>query len=268
VVVDPEYHYEAVNVEAQQANPSSLLWWTRRLIALRKRFKAFGRGTLEFLYPENRKVLAFLRCHGDEKVLVVANLSRFSQYARLDLSRYQDLVPTELFGLVDFPRITAEPYLLTLGPTSFFWFHLRSRDGDGTAVEAGAAPRAVMKPGQPWDQLLEAGAEINALLPRFLKQQRWYQGKARNARNASSQTRSTTGAGATPMAIIRVDYVEGERSCVLPLTATGAAGARLAYAPSSCWRTWHGQTAGGDLRCGRSAGLTPHCWRWYAADGG
>src|SRR5262249_11233921 len=88
VIIDPEYHYETVNVEAQQNNPHSLLWWTKRMIALRTRHPALGRGTIEFLYPENRKVLAFLRRLGDQVILVVANLSRFAQYAELDLSEF------------------------------------------------------------------------------------------------------------------------------------------------------------------------------------
>src|SRR5665648_1097364 len=77
VIIDPEYHYEAINVEAQQNNPRSLLWWVKRLIALRKQYQAFGRGGIEFLYPDNRKVLAFVRRWEDERILVVANLSRF-----------------------------------------------------------------------------------------------------------------------------------------------------------------------------------------------
>ena len=82
VIIDPEYHYETVNVEAQQNNPSSLLWWMKRLIALRKQHRAFGRGSIEFLRPENAKILAFVRRHEDETLLVVANLSRFVQYVR------------------------------------------------------------------------------------------------------------------------------------------------------------------------------------------
>ena len=88
ITIDPEYHYEAINVENQQKNLSSLLWWTRRVIAMRKNFKAFSRGSLEFLHPENAKVLAFLREHEGETILVVANLSRFSQAAEIDLSRF------------------------------------------------------------------------------------------------------------------------------------------------------------------------------------
>src|SRR5213076_2401405 len=84
VIIDPEYHYEAMNVEAQQNNPHSLLWWMKRLIALRKRYAAFGRGTLEFLYPDNRKVLAFIRRYQDERILVVANLSKYAQYVEMD----------------------------------------------------------------------------------------------------------------------------------------------------------------------------------------
>ena len=93
VITDPEYHYASVNVEAQQGNPNSLLSWMKRMIALRKRFKAFGRGDLRFLYPDNRKVLVFVRTFEEERVLVVANLSRLTQHVSLDLSEFEGLVP-------------------------------------------------------------------------------------------------------------------------------------------------------------------------------
>ncbi|MBX6340880.1 MAG: maltose alpha-D-glucosyltransferase, partial [Thermomicrobiaceae bacterium] len=136
VISDAEYHYEAVNVEAQQNNPSSLLWWMKRLIALRKRYQAFGRGSLEFLQPENRKVLVFLRRYGDEQILVVANLSRFAQAVELDLSAHRGMVPVEMFGQVEFPPIGELPYFLTLGPHSFYWFRLEQ-----PRVEAGLLGR-------------------------------------------------------------------------------------------------------------------------------
>ena len=85
-MIDPGYHYEAVNVESQQANPNLLLWWMKRLIGLRKQSPAFGRGSLEFLYPDNSKVLAFVRTYGEQSILVVANLSRYAQGVQLDLS--------------------------------------------------------------------------------------------------------------------------------------------------------------------------------------
>lgn len=125
IIIDPEYHYEAVNVEAQQSNPSSLLWWMKRLIALRKQYQAFGRGTIEFLRPQNPKILAFIRRYEDETLLVVANLSRFVQYVELDLAEFQGCIPHELFGRTPFPAIGELPYLLTLGPHGFYWFIMR-----------------------------------------------------------------------------------------------------------------------------------------------
>ena len=120
----PEYHYETVNVEAQHGNPSSLLWWVKRLITLRKSFRSFGRGSFRLLRPENTKVLAFIREYEDERVLVVANLSRFVQYVQLDLKDYAGCIPEEVLGRTRFPRVTDQPYLLTLGPHGFIWFAL------------------------------------------------------------------------------------------------------------------------------------------------
>jgi len=127
VIVDPGYHYETVNVEAQDANPHSLLWWMRRVIALRKRHRAFSRGTLELLAPDNHRVLAFLRRHEKETLLVIANLSRFVQHVALDLSALAGMTPVEMFGRSAFPPITKAPYQLTLSQHSFYWFALETR---------------------------------------------------------------------------------------------------------------------------------------------
>ncbi|HMH49221.1 MAG TPA: maltose alpha-D-glucosyltransferase, partial [Candidatus Acidoferrum sp.] len=124
VITDPIYGYQAVNVAAQRATPSSLLNTMRRLIATRKRSKAFGRGTIEFLRPRNSSVLAFLREHGDECILVVANLSQRSQPVELDLARHRGAVPFELLGNSRFPVIGDRPYFLSLGPHGFYWFRL------------------------------------------------------------------------------------------------------------------------------------------------
>ncbi|HLH23680.1 MAG TPA: maltose alpha-D-glucosyltransferase [Chloroflexota bacterium] len=187
VVVDYEYHYEAVNVEAQQNNPHSLLWWMKRLIALRKRYKAFSRGTLEFLQPENRKVLAFVRQYEDERILVVANLSRFVQAVELDLSAYRDLMPVELFGRIEFPPVRDAPYFITLGPHAFYWFSLepqrvpagRLRDGRGGEMR----PLTV---GVTWDELVlgAARAALAEVLPGYLQEQRWFRAKARRIKGA------------------------------------------------------------------------------------
>src|SRR5205814_710870 len=127
VITDPEYHYETVNVEAQQGNPHSIFSWTKRLIALRKRHRAFGRGTLELLRPENRKVLAYVRSYESEQILCIANLSRFLQAVELDLGKWKGLVPVELFSSNEMPVIGDNPYFLTLGPHAFYWFAMQPR---------------------------------------------------------------------------------------------------------------------------------------------
>ena len=136
--LDPENHYEAVNVDVQEHNRHSLLWWMRQLIALRKRWKAFGLGTLEFLSPDNRKVLAWVRRYQEECILAVANLSRFVQPVELDLVSYQSRVPVELFGRTHFPPVTDKPYFLTLGPHAFYWFSLEAKAP--AQVESAGAP--------------------------------------------------------------------------------------------------------------------------------
>jgi maltose alpha-D-glucosyltransferase/alpha-amylase len=172
VITDPEYHYEAVNVEAQEANPQSLLNWMKRLIALRKRHQAFGRGGIEFLHPENRKILAFVRQHGEERILVIANLSRFSQFAQLDLSAFQGMVPVELFGRTDFPPVTDQAYQVMLGPHAFYWFSLEPQRVDpGLAV---AAP-----------QLSLQDAELERGLPAYLLGQRWFGARSRRIKDVS-----------------------------------------------------------------------------------
>jgi len=125
VVLDPIYNYQAINEESQRLDESSLLWWMRRMIALRRQFQAFGRGEIEFLHPANRKVLAYIRRWDGQTILCVANLSRYAQPVELDLSAFAGRIPIEMLGYVEFPRIRSEPYLLTLAPYGYFWFELR-----------------------------------------------------------------------------------------------------------------------------------------------
>jgi maltose alpha-D-glucosyltransferase/alpha-amylase len=184
IIIDPEYHYEVINVEAQQSNPHSLLWWMRRLIALRKRFKAFGRGTIEFLKPENHKIIAFLRKYEDERILVVANLSRFVQHVTLDLSAYKGCVPVELIGRIEFPPVGESPYFLSFGPHSFYWFSLESGPPDGGMVGDQVRPEepAVLTVTGKWDAVLRDQTSregLERILPSFLARSRWFGGKAR-----------------------------------------------------------------------------------------
>jgi maltose alpha-D-glucosyltransferase/alpha-amylase len=136
VVMDPVYGYETVNVEAQLENSSSLLAWMRNMIALRKLFKVFGRGSIEFLPVENRAVLAYLRHWEDDVVLCVANFSRFAQPAQLPLQRFAGQIPVEMFGYTEFPRIGEADYPITLGGYSFYWFEITRPPGrpQGAAV--------------------------------------------------------------------------------------------------------------------------------------
>jgi maltose alpha-D-glucosyltransferase/alpha-amylase len=182
VNIDPEYHYETVNVEAQQNNSHSLLWWTKRLIQQRKQFRSFGSGSLEFLYPSNRKVLAFVRQFGDEKLLVVANLSRFTQYVELDLANFQGSIPVEVFGRTKFPGITEHFYLLSLGPHAFYWFHLQPRETTQESLNISATPQQlpVVKMGSVANVFSEATLRaLEHIIPRALQSRPWFPGKNR-----------------------------------------------------------------------------------------
>jgi maltose alpha-D-glucosyltransferase/alpha-amylase len=180
IILDPEFHYEAVNVETQKQNPHSLWWWMKRILTLRKRYKAFGRGSIEFLAPENRKILAFIRRYEDETILVVANLSRFSQPVTLDLSAYRQTVPVELFGRSEFPMITEAPYFLTLSPHAAFWFSLEpvsARAGLGPEVRS-LEPLAVAG---NWEEAVlgDGRAALEGRLAEYLRGRRWFAGKSR-----------------------------------------------------------------------------------------
>jgi maltose alpha-D-glucosyltransferase/alpha-amylase len=128
VIMDPIYGYQSVNVEAQARDDSSLLQWMKNLIGLRKLFPTFGLGSLEFLHPANRKVLAYLRRGDSDPILCLANLSRSVQPVALDLSAFAGFIPVEMLGYTDFPVVGQQPYFLTLGPYGFYWFELQRRD--------------------------------------------------------------------------------------------------------------------------------------------
>ncbi len=127
VIMDPVYGFQAVNVEAQSRVATSLLNWMKRTIAVRKRYKAFGRGTIRFLHPENQKVLVYVREYEDEVILCTVNLSRYVQAAEIDLSEWSGYQPVELIGEIRFPAIGSLPYFLTFGPHSFYWFRLEKQ---------------------------------------------------------------------------------------------------------------------------------------------
>ena len=187
VIIDPEYHYEAVNVESQQNNPLSLLWWMKRLISQRKHHKALSRGTIEFLFPENPKVLTFIRRYGQEIILVVNNLSRFVQYVELDLSAYRGLMPIELISRNHFPLIGDHPYMITLGPHTTYWFSLEKPP----PAEIQSTLQNDQIPALPLNGQLEDFFKMSnrtileALLASYLPRCRWFGGKARQIKTTT-----------------------------------------------------------------------------------
>lgn len=124
LIIDPHFHYENINVENQEQNPSSNLWWMRNSITVRQRYKAFGNGTLKFLTPKNSKVIVFIRQLEEEVLLVIANLSKYSQYVELDLREFAGYLPVDMFSQNKFPLIKEQPYGLSLGPYGYFWLSL------------------------------------------------------------------------------------------------------------------------------------------------
>ena len=216
--IDPEYHYESLNVEAQQNNPNSLLWWTKRLIALRKRFRAFGRGTIDFLTPVNPRILAFVRQYEEETILVVANLSRFVQYAEMDLGRFRGMVPLELFGRTKFPAIGDQPYLLTLGGHSFYWFSLtRAKSADADERMSLYDIPSLESP--TLEGLFDHETEIlEEVLLSFLVTRPWFAGRGRVVASCKLTERVIFVEGKVGLVFLQVEYAEGEpETYVVPL---------------------------------------------------
>jgi len=211
VTIDPEYHYEAVNVENQQKNLSSLLWWTRRVIAMRKNFKAFSRGSLEFLYPDNAKVLAFLRRWENETIVVVANLSRFAQSAELDLSRFAGCVPMEVFSRNLFRPIRKSRYVITLGPHAYYWFALQAPTEARRAQKKRVVP--TLKAPAKLEILLHDSQRDQLereILPMYVRNCRWFGSKARTFRDLKviEQLPISAGANGAQLWFIEVNYLD------------------------------------------------------------
>ncbi|HEY5956672.1 MAG TPA: maltose alpha-D-glucosyltransferase, partial [Polyangiaceae bacterium] len=220
IVIDPEYHYEAVNVETQQANPESLLWWMKRILALRKQSKAFGRGTITLLSPKNPRVLAFLRRYEGETLLALANFSRYVQHIELDLREYRGHRPLELFGLSRLGVIGRRPYPLTIGPHGWYWLRL-SESGSGHSLTPISQHLARLDVNKDWTELLNPpNAAFERVLMRFIQQQRWYGGKGRSLVRVTvvGVHHLPAGAGNCRIAIIEVSFTaEPSERYVVPL---------------------------------------------------
>ncbi len=260
VIIDPQYHYEAVNVDLQQASTASLLWWTKRLIALRKQHPAFGRGALRILQPDNRKVLAFLREHAagerGETLLVVVNLSRHVQCVAIELAEFAGQAPRELLGEARFPPIGDDPYFLTLGGHSFYWFTLEPGpharpEGPAEEVEL-SLPHAAdgAEPEWPGVAFYEAARRpLDRALERFLDRRR----RAGIGGQAPLEVRvrdwfGLTGADACALALVEARFADGaSETHVLPLALTWGEAARQRQAE----RPGEGVTWVSDVHRGR-----------------
>ena len=213
VVMDPVWGYEAINVEAQQSDPSSLLSWMRNMIALRKLFQVFGRGTLKFLNPANRKILAYIREYKNEKILCVANLSRFAQPVELDLAAYIGLTPIEMLGYVEFPKIRSTAYPLTIGPYGFLWLELQpSLEPVGpTVAEVGETVLEVSGP-MDWMSVLEGNGRREleeSLLQGYVARQRWFGGKSRTISCVRIEDWAIFNQGISALVQAEIQYAEG-----------------------------------------------------------
>ena len=234
-IMDPVYGYDAINVEAQERSPFSLLKWTQRMIALRKQHPVFGRGSIEFIATSNRKVLTYVRRYEKDVVLCVANLARTVQPVEINLPQFAGLTPVEMLGQTEFPRIGDLPYFLTLAPYGFYWFQLQEVHTSMTARTAPLAEEPARLPalfaGVVWDSILDGSmrliVERHALVP-FLERQRWFRGKARPLARARFVDWMMLRNGAHPsfLTIVEVEYRDGSREqYVLPLAMTSGADA-------------------------------------------
>jgi len=243
-IMDPVYGYDAINVEAQERAPFSLLHWMKRMIALRKQHPVFGRGSIQFVPTDNRKVLTYARRLGDDIVLCVANLARTVQPVEIPLREFAGLTPVEMLGRTEFPRIAEDPYFLTLAPYGFYWFQLQEVVTPITARTAPAPEEPIAVPalfaGVVWDSVLDGSMreiiEKQALVP-FLERQRWFGGKARGLARARFADWTTLRRGAHPafLTIVEAQYADGGRErYVLPLAMSSEheAGAIEAHHPS------------------------------------
>jgi maltose alpha-D-glucosyltransferase/alpha-amylase len=230
VIVDPEYHYAHVNVEMAQQSPGSLLWWMKRLIALRKRHPAFGRGSLTLLRPDNPHVLAFVRQHEDDVILVVANLSRFAALCELDLTPWKGTVPVELFGRSALLPVGDAAYPLTLGPRGFYWFSLAPMARDEARAAAYEPPAIEPAPVWPVGLGSEAGQALAEVLAGWAAAQVWFGGRKRRVEEA--RLVEIVGVGeplSAHLVLLEIAYDEGsaERYLTAPAVAEGVPAAEI-----------------------------------------
>lgn len=226
VIIESQYHYEAVNVETQEENLSSMLWWMRRVIAVRKRFKAFSRGGFKIISSNNSKVFSCLRSYLDEKILIIANLSRFTQVVSLSLDDFSGYIPEEIFSRNKFPMIRSQtPYTVALTPYGHYWLILKKETKE-IPMQQYELPH--LNVGQKWDTLLKGKAleELeHTILPAYVKTCRWFGAKAKIIRRltVSDTIRLKDENSLCIVCIIDIQYNDGkDESYFLPISFAAA----------------------------------------------
>lgn len=211
IVTDPIYRYESLNVATQEENPSSLMWWIKNVLAMRKRLNVFGRGELKFIDSTNSKVLCFARTHRDQRLIVVANLSQFSQATTLNFSEYRDCDITEVFSQNRFQTVGVGDYPITIGPYGYFWFQV---DASESKEKNTTNELFLYKSDLSWERLFGNYNEVRVLerkvLQPFMKKCRWFGGKAKViSKMGIHQVIPVKVEGETHyLTIIQVDYVQ------------------------------------------------------------
>lgn len=188
IITDPGYRHESVNVATQEENPSSLVWWIKNVIAMRKRLNVFGRGEMKFIESSNAKVLSFVRVHDDQRIIVVANMSQFSQATTLDLSEFKNCDITEVFSQNRFRSVEGRDYNITIGPYGYFWFQVDDSEQKGQTKGAGGDLQ-LLKSELSWERLFGGYNEVRhierKILQPFMRKCRWFGGKARTISKVS-----------------------------------------------------------------------------------
>ncbi|HEX6926050.1 MAG TPA: maltose alpha-D-glucosyltransferase [Longimicrobiaceae bacterium] len=211
VIIDSVYGYQAINVEAQQRSPFSLLNWMKRLIQVRKQHQAFGRGSIEFLEPSNPHVLAYVREYEGDAILVVNNLAGTAQMVQLELPRFRGCVPVEMLGHTEFLQIDESPYALTLSPYGFFWFSLRRVPAPGEKEEEVIARTWSEQDAELLEHTASVAGIVGSIPIEWLRAQRWFRGKAREVVGielADHVLLRPDNGPPTLLAFIRVRYAE------------------------------------------------------------
>jgi len=212
LIIDPEYNYITTNVETQSRNLSSLLWFMRRAIALRKQHKAFGHGGIQFVESDNKKVLTFLRTYGQENILVVANLSRYSQAVSIRLPDHAGFRVKAAFSDSEFPRVTEAPYIVTLAPHTFYWLAL---EPPAEPLHPQAEQPLVIQSNAPWQEILGSSAEPSLLqvLQEYIRRARWFGGKGKiiHATRVADHLTVPIPGSSIHLLLLEITYADGSK---------------------------------------------------------